>query len=388
MSQQSESWRDPLRNGYSAGDPLPEYGTACFLCHRLFADGAERTEEDVVPRWLTRRLQLGNRSAALPNGQRLGYGQRTVPCCFDCNQRMSREVERPVSEAFAAGFAAVESLTPVVLLLWLSKIYYGTRFRETPLRTSASDPTSDAMLAHEDLLARNDYLRRCILLGPNLLTLAAPAASILIFQAGKPRALQDQFDLFVSTIPGVDMIALRAMDTFVIAIFSDNGYWARHLGDIKIVQHAAQDLVLHPVQCVELMTWFHAEVAAYASEGGFDFITITQSEGPPRAILWTNFELVPSGAEPDQLRYLRYGSFMRRVGQVIGQNPPFSEEESAQVAAGILRPSLLLNVERDEPVQAHCFEPRCPGIFDLAGWRSDLPTCDACRASPSPLAVE
>jgi hypothetical protein len=58
------------------------------------------------------------------------------------------------------------------------------------------------------------------------------------------------------------------------------------------------------------------------------------------------------------------------------------------VAAGILRPSLLLNVKRDEPVQAHCVEPRCPGMFDLAGWRSDLPGCDACLVSPSPLAVE
>jgi len=301
---------------------------------------------------------------------------------------MSREVEKPVSEAFAAGFAAVENLTPVVLFLWLSKIYYGTRFRETPLRTSASDLTSDAMLAHEDLLARNDYLRRCILLGPNLLTLAAPAASMLFFQAGKPRALEDQFDLFVSTIPGVDMIALRAMDTFVIAIFGDNGYWARHLGDIKIVHHAAQYLVLHPVQCVEIMTWFHAEVAAYSSEGGFDFITIRESEGPPRTILTTDFRLVRNGAELDQLRYMRYGGLMRRVGQMIGQNPPLSEEESAQVAAGILRPSLLLNLERDEPVQAQCFEPRCPGMFDLAGWSSDLPSCDACRSSPSPLTVD
>jgi hypothetical protein len=99
------------------GDLGPAYGTVCFICHRPFGGDVVRTEEDVVPKWVLKLLDLGNAAADLPNGQVFRYAQRKVPCCWDCNQRMSRDLELPVSTAFRAGCDAVRQLDPTVLFL-------------------------------------------------------------------------------------------------------------------------------------------------------------------------------------------------------------------------------------------------------------------------------
>src|SRR5690606_34396582 len=138
-------------------------------------------------------------SAALPNGQLRGYGQRKVPCCFECNQRMSVYLEQPVKASIAAGVAAVRTMDSTTLFLWLAKLYYGTRFYETQLRTEVADPTAPAMLEHSQLLDRNDYLRRLLLSNPQDLKFVTPPGTTLVFRAGVPTSLQARFDFFVST---------------------------------------------------------------------------------------------------------------------------------------------------------------------------------------------
>ena len=150
-----------MREGSTA--PSGAYGSVCFLCHRpllprrrgtavpTHVDAVAAAEEDVVPKWLMRMYALGGASAVMPNGQLRGYGQRKVPFCFECNQRMSTHLEQPVRAAMASGVDAIWAMDTGTLFLWMAKLHYGTRFYETRLRTSVVDPTSPKMLEHFEL---------------------------------------------------------------------------------------------------------------------------------------------------------------------------------------------------------------------------------------------
>lgn len=255
------------------------YGSACFLCHRPLlvrrggapkrtqTDAAVAADEDVVPKWLMRMFSLGAASAVMPNGQLRGYGQRKVPCCFECNQRMSTHLERPVRAAMAAGVDAVRAMDTRILLLWMAKLYYGTRFYETRFRTNVADPESPRMLEHSELLDRNDYLRRLLLTVPANLTLLTPPASVFSFRAGIPKDDNARFDLFVSAFADVDLISVRIGESFVVAVFGDNGHWSQRFGGIRIVEHAAAEMELHPAQCIEISVWLASLAAAHETSG-------------------------------------------------------------------------------------------------------------------------
>ncbi|MDO3397287.1 MULTISPECIES: hypothetical protein [Nocardioides] len=357
------------------GFPAPaRYGDGCFICHRVFDGDVHETEEDVIPKWVLKRLGLGNAGADLPNGQVFGYGKRKVPCCFDCNQRMSASLEKPVSEAFAKGCDAVRELDFTVLFLWLAKVYYGTRYRETGLREAVRDPESQVMLEPSDLSATAEHLRRCLQHRPDQLTLAAQPASIFVFRAGMPDAKENRFDYFVPTMPPADLVAVRCNDVFVIGIFGDNGYWGEQLGGIRIVHEALSSLTLHPVQCEELAVWFASEVGgAHASSGCYDFVTTVRDE-TPHTVFLPQFEVSPTGVPIGLLNQMRVKSFLRRL------NVDLSEDDGKAIGSAPHPPTTLFNNSTQALVQATCFERSCRDVFRQAGWVAPGPECVACGA--------
>lgn len=355
------------------GSPAPSpYGAGCFICHRVFGGPVQKTDEDVIPKWVLKRLGLGNAGADLPNGRLFGYGKRKVPCCFDCNQRMSGSLEVPVSEAFAGGCDAVRELDSTVLFLWLAKIYYGTRYRETGLREEVRDPESEPMLEASNLRATAEHLRRCLQHRPDQLTFAAPPASIFVFRAGVPAAEENRFDYFVPKVPPAEMVAVRCNDVFVIGIFGDNGYWGEKLGGIRIVHEALSSVTLHPVQCDELMVWFASEAGgAHASSGCYDFVT-TVRDDMPHTIYIPQFEISPTGVPAGLLNLMRVDSFLMRL------NVDLSEDDREAIQASAYPPTTLFNNSTQALVQATCFERTCRGVFRQAGWAAPGPECPAC----------
>jgi hypothetical protein len=104
----------------------------CFLCNELLTDD-NRTVEHVFPRWLQRDYDLWDQPLRLLNRTDISYRQLTIPCCKDCNGLWLKPIEDQVAKAVRSGPEAVTALDQTTLCLWLSKIYYGLRFKKLTL---------------------------------------------------------------------------------------------------------------------------------------------------------------------------------------------------------------------------------------------------------------
>src|SRR5258705_11763329 len=101
----------------------------CFICASpLSTDTA--TAEHVVPKWIQDRFELRNQRITLVNGTTIPYRQLTVPCCFDCNNRVLSPLENRISAAFSQGFDAVANLPRIDVFRWIAKIFLGMQFKE------------------------------------------------------------------------------------------------------------------------------------------------------------------------------------------------------------------------------------------------------------------
>lgn len=340
------------------------YGTACFLCLRPFSDNLPPRPEHVVPRWLMRRFDLGNQAATVPGGNLLAYSRRTIPCCGPCNDFMAKELEEPVSEAFRQGRNGVDALPENVLLLWLCKLLYGTRFREADLRIDIADPASPPMFSEASLRSRMEFFRLALLSGPRRVQFTVQPASIFVMGAGVPKSRRGRFDLFVTAIPGVEFLAIRADEVFVMAAFGDAGEWSRRLGSTQMYLDMST-VQLHHIQCVELMLTFVTEMAAFEASGCYDVVTTGGADpalpGAVDRLFIPRFSLAPSGASRPVLDEQRTRALFER----IGAQPP--SEETLEAVRNGARVTFLRNPVTGVLAQAKCFEINCPDSLRLGG---------------------
>jgi hypothetical protein len=331
-----------------------------------------------MPEWLIRFCDLSATKSVLPSGQTFTYGQRTVPCCEACNGFLSAGLEHSVSEAFRQGFDAVRALAEPTLLLWLGKVYYGTRWRELSLRIDVADPASPLMLAEEELLGALDYLRQLLLSGPDGVRWATPPGSLFLYRCGVPDEVAHRFDFFVPNV-GTDFIALRVYDVFVMAVFGDNGHWERALAGTH-GHLACQTVVLHPAQCTEAMLRLYTHTLKYRSSGCFDIMETGHGDralpGGVDRLFLPSFVIEPSDVPAERLDRAFTATFMARA---FGSEAPESLLDEA--SRGRL-PTCLYDPATGEPAQADCYELRCSAVRARAGWAidPDEPACPRCGA--------
>ncbi len=312
---------------------------------------------------------LAHERSELPGGQLFRYTGRVVPCCLDCNQFLSASLEAPVSQAVKSGFDSVRALPPPTMLLWMAKIYYGTRWRELGLRSDIKDASSQAMLARDELLASTDYLRQLLLSGPRHVAWNHPPGSLFLFRAGVPDDPREHFDFFVPNVGGA-LVALRIKDTLAIAVFGDSGRWESQLAETSRHQ-AAKALALHPAQCIELMLHVHTRVEAWDTSSSYTIMTTSRRDSDPalpggasRMMMSSGAaEPVPSGVPQAQLDQAFVATFLRRAAQGDADERTLTDARQGRL------PTLLVNAYDGEAVQAECFERTCPEVLLRAGWR-------------------
>jgi len=82
----------------------------CFICgtpEKKKGINSESTKvfngEHIIPDWVIKRCNLSNKKITLPNGSKLLYTRYKIPCCEECNSKLGRVIEKPMSRLFFKG---------------------------------------------------------------------------------------------------------------------------------------------------------------------------------------------------------------------------------------------------------------------------------------------
>jgi hypothetical protein len=359
-----------------------DYLRTCFLCQRRLtpsgmSEPTAETDEDVFPKWLLRLAGLHNARASIPGGQLINYSRRTVPACNQCNAFLSGALETEVSRAVKAGFDEVRRLPEKTLLLWLAKIFYGTRWREIPMRADVSDPAAPRLLTADEFLAQYGYLRELLLSGPGGCQWVVPPGSVILHRAGVPTDPAQQFD-FHAQAGVADFLYLRVRDTVMVAVFGDNGHWQQAFSADPIHQ-ALERMRLHPSQAAEMGFRYLTRAAAVDTHGCYDFMYTgdpTVAGGAERVFM-PGFELAHIPESEPWLREQYVRMFYERC---LGTRP--TPEDLQKGTAGRMASCLI--APDDSLVQADCFEMACPNLLVRAGWIAPDPQGPSCRSCGLP----
>lgn len=141
----------------------------CFICRSGLDtnNSNKKTKEHIIPDWMQKRFKIQNAKMLLANETPIKYNQLLVPCCEDCNYRMSRLFESPIRNALNKGFNEFSRLDSNILVLWAIKIAYGLSYKESFLPAERKNPNSDFIKTAYDLycMHSNRSLLHCAVNG-------------------------------------------------------------------------------------------------------------------------------------------------------------------------------------------------------------------------------
>ena len=208
-------------------------GDACFIC------GGKPTEkpfndEHVLPAWILRKHALHSGKIALPNSADFMYGRYVIPCCTECNSRMSEIFEAPISAAFEQGYQGVRQFLRgdggPLLFLWLASLFLKTHLKHRELRWHLDARRGDEKIA--DLydwteLHHIHSIVRAFYSGAKLNARVYGSLVLLPASMNEGPEYFDYGDLF----PGRSVL-LRLGDTTVVAILNDSGAVLRSMEEV------------------------------------------------------------------------------------------------------------------------------------------------------------
>jgi hypothetical protein len=219
--------------------------TVCFLCAKRL-NKRNRTDEDVIPKWLQRQFALQNQTVTLLNKTKLRYRELKIPCCTSCNNHHLSKLENRMKKGLFP-----TSGTPHVskhdLFCWLAKIMYGIIYRELHLPVDRAQPDLGPIADKRGL----DSFRNMLLMLHSVRVrfhcgdLDFPA-SVFVFNLAQPATVAARFDLRDDLENKA--IALRLGTKGILAVF-DGGVQELVVGDLFRKDGRR---TLHPVQFEEL----------------------------------------------------------------------------------------------------------------------------------------
>lgn len=175
----------------------------------LFSGSETDSKEHVVPHWLQRRFDLGEKTIIVPNGTELKYKLLVVPADRAENSKFG-EIENRISQG-------CYNLDEVYL--WALKIHIGLIFRDSSLRVNIRDPESEFIL---DIGSFESEITLFRILYENWKgggkTSPLPFGSVFIFDSLLPRT---EFDLFHCLTTGT--VGIHIGGKFIIVFFWDQG---------------------------------------------------------------------------------------------------------------------------------------------------------------------
>lgn len=127
----------------------------CFICGAprkkkgIKKEGAKTfNNEHIIPYWVIRRCNLSRKKIVLPTGYKLRYIRYKIPCCEECNSKLGRVIEKPVSRLFfKENYELLKELrgkdVNLNLFKWLCLIFIKTHLKDNSLM-AAMDEEGDS----------------------------------------------------------------------------------------------------------------------------------------------------------------------------------------------------------------------------------------------------
>lgn len=200
-------------------------GSVCFLCAD---ESACITREHVIPDWILKRFELYDKAMRLPNGTLLRYRNYVVPCCEPCNGLLSRELETPISQAFAKGFEGVNQFLEngggTKLFFWFALIFIKIHYKDKSLLFNRDRRSNTGSISDEYGYDWGDmHHAYCLARAPYSGASVQPEAlgSLAVFSMTPPKYETEAFD--VGDLTFAHTFAIRIDDVAVISVFGDGG---------------------------------------------------------------------------------------------------------------------------------------------------------------------
>jgi len=112
-------------------------GDACFICGSA-RNSKQFNDEHVLPKWILRKYAPNPKSITLPNEIQYRYDKYKVPCCKECNSKMARIFEEPMSQMTSAGYQALSTFLredgPGLVFIWLALNFFKIHYKDRQLR--------------------------------------------------------------------------------------------------------------------------------------------------------------------------------------------------------------------------------------------------------------
>lgn len=224
----------------------------CFICleHK---STKKFNDEHILPKWILKHFDLFKQKITLPNSSKIFYGKYIIPCCLECNFKLSEIYETPISDLLKKPFEKIileiskdENLLKK-LYHWLALIFIKTHIKTTLLnehqnpqlgKGKIGDRIEWKYLHHIYLMSRTHFTDAKI--NKNVY------GSILIFQALNGNEIED-FDYVDSSVSRC--VLLKINEFCIMSCFDDGGLSLSFL-DVLINDIKGG---LHPLQLREVL---------------------------------------------------------------------------------------------------------------------------------------
>lgn len=203
----------------------------CIICGKS-KNEVTFNDEHIFPKWLLRRYNLYNKRIVLPNGASYVYGKYVIPCCVNCNQLMSRKIEKPISIATQNGIDGIKKLLKEnlwIFQIWLSLIYFKTHYKDTQLRFSLDQRKEYGMIGDNydwESLHHIHCIARSFYSNPKI---ESKVFSTFLILPCITHETDDPFDF--GDLYSFNTIMLRLNDTAIIGVLTDSCGAYNLLGD-------------------------------------------------------------------------------------------------------------------------------------------------------------
>jgi hypothetical protein len=224
----------------------------CFICleHK---SSKEFNEEHVIPKWILKHFKLFNQKITLPNTSKFTYGGYVIPCCKECNSKLSDVYETPISKLLKKPFIEIiEEISQdknliIKLYHWLALIFIKTHIKTTFLNEHQNIKLGKGKIGDK---IEWEYLHHIYLMSRTHFTNAKidrnVYGSILIFKALNGTEIEN-FDYADSSVSRC--VLLKINEFSIICCFDDGGSGSFFIDEkINKIEES-----FHPLQLREIL---------------------------------------------------------------------------------------------------------------------------------------